>query len=289
MPEVVWHPVTDLITEAIVDSVIQEAVDSHLGRADRTRKWKGLQDQENSLPQALAQVWTKQGKAFVDQLGPIKDSLGLAEALSEPWEPIWSEVELSSIQAMRDPLLEGLTEALALGTVQALGNFASGISFELDNPRAVDYLAHHSAELVTGINQQTRDELRALFAVSRVDGWSYDKLAEELLSRFAYWGTPQPQQHIKSRAHLIAVTELGDAYEEGSIQVALQLQASGLRMLKKWLTVSDGRVDPLCQSVAELGWVPLDSLFGDVQRPPYHPACRCTTLYTREGSPESRR
>ena len=96
------------------------------------------------------------------------------------------------------------------------------------------------------------------------------------------FSVPQPQLHIRSRAHLIAVTESGAAYEQGNRAMADQLAAAGLQMEKSWLDVGDSRVTDGCQANAAAGWIPVADTFpAGADQPPLHPACRCTALYQR--------
>jgi hypothetical protein len=119
-------------------------------------------------------------------------------------------------------------------------------------------------------------------------GRSYDEIAEDIQSQFkhyyepgSYWAfdAPRPQGHIDSRAHLIAVTESGQAYVEGNLIVGRDLAAAGLPMEKKWLTVGDNRVSQGCQENEAAGWIPLDELFPSGHDAPLRfPGCRCDVL-----------
>jgi len=261
---------------------LDEAADQFLGRASRTRKWKRLTPLEERMTEVMAVFFLIQVRDFLGQVGQKPSVFRLVEALSEPWERMWTQTEIDSITVVQAPLDSIYTDALAAGTQVALATWATGFSFALDNPRATLWLADASATMIKGVNDTTREEIRAMLAEGRVDGVSYDVMARRLVDRFAWWGTPQPQQHIKSRAHLIAVTEVGDAYEQGNRQVALAMQDAGLRMVKRHMTVADRRVDPICLAAQDQGWVPLDRVFfqGATQAP-LHPACRCTTEYQR--------
>jgi hypothetical protein len=95
----------------------------------------------------------------------------------------------------------------------------------------------------------------------------------------------KPQQHIDSRAHLIAVTELGNAFEDGSLGAARRMAAMGLEMEKKWLTVGDQRVSEGCRTNQAAGWIPIDRPFpSGHDRPLRFPGCRCTAQYQRKRS-----
>ena len=83
---------------------------------------------------------------------------------------------------------------------------------------------------------------------------------------------------------LVAVTEVGNAYEAGTAGTIRQLEQTGLAMEKSWLTVGDDRVDDECAGNEAAGWIPATAAFpSGHDRPLAHPACRCTLLFRRAG------
>jgi len=161
-------------------------------------------------------------------------------------------------------------------------DFAAILSFDLENPRAVAYVREHGAALVANINSTTRDYIRTVVTQGVDEGWSYDKIAKSITDRYQEFAVGKPQLHIDSRAHGIAVTETGMAYENGSRIVANDLKAAGLQMEKFWQTVEDERVSALCANNQAQGWLPIDQPFASGHQEALgHPYCRCTTLYRR--------
>jgi hypothetical protein len=259
--------------------LLDEAADAFLSTAAQTRKWKALEPALGRFEKSVAAAFLEQGARFVSLLAQNRALIELSEAEAEPWEPLFDSVSMESLNAIPT---SDLTEAQALGQMVAYGQFGLDTNFQLDNPRATQYLASQSASLITGIDNTTRESLRSTFATARVDGWSYDKLAGELLKQYSHWSTPQPQQHIKSRAHLIAVNEIAHAYESGNADVAMHLQGRGLAMVKRWLAGVPAKADALCRANVDMGWIPMDQPFlHGAQHAPAHPACRCTTEYQR--------
>lgn len=159
--------------------------------------------------------------------------------------------------------------------IQATGILLSiDSSFDLPFPEAERYGSRHAAELIRGLNQTSREELRALVTRSISEGWSYERLAKEIHFKF--------EDFAKSRAHLVAVTELGNAYEEGGTAVGRTMQAAGIAVEKAWLTVGDDRVDPNCRANESAGWIPFDEPFPSGHMHPLdHPGCRCAGLTRR--------
>ena len=211
--------------------------------------------------------------------GRLRESPG--DVLPPDWEAIFAAIATDTA-LFTLPIQEALEAALTNGAQHATADLAVEVAFDLANPRAAAYLETHAAQAVTAINEATRAEMRQVIAAGVREGQSYDQVARTIQDRFDGFSTPAPQQHIRSRAHLVAVTESADAYEVGNRAVADDLVAAGLEMEKSWLTVGDGRVDPDCESNTGAGWIPLGDAFpAGAEQPPQHPACRCTTLLRR--------
>jgi uncharacterized protein with gpF-like domain len=147
----------------------------------------------------------------------------------------------------------------------------------------VAFLEQYGARQVTRINETTRDEIRRMVTRGVEQGLSYDQVAKDITARFREFSVGMPQRHIESRAHLVAVQEAGEAYEEGNLIVGRDLAAAGIQVEKRWSTVKDSRVSDLCRQNEAVGWLPLDSSFpSGHDRPLGHVACRCTALYQRK-------
>lgn len=191
------------------------------------------------------------------------------------WEPLLTLAELRTLRLFEQPLNAMARRALQHGARAAIADVGLGLSFDLAHPEAVAYLQRVPLR-IAGINETTRDEIRRIIVQGVEEGWSYDRTARAIQQKFAAFSTPSPQQAIRSRAHLIAVTETGDAYAHGSLIVGHDLQRAGLTMQKKWLDTGDERECPICQGNAGEGWIPLDQAFSSGHdAPTAHPACRC--------------
>jgi len=87
---------------------------------------------------------------------------------------------------------------------------------------------------------------------------------------------------LNNRAELVAVTEVGNAYEEGSRIMANRLNLAGLQIEKRWAGPNDDRTSKNCQDNLAAGWIPLADAFpSGAQQPLDHPGCRHTALYRR--------
>lgn len=266
------------------------ALDRFLEADARITKRRALARVERQLERDLAKAWRIQGRDFDRRFAALAPkfsaSPALAEAIGpEDWEVLFSETELATLAVLAEPLSAAARIALATGARRAIAEYAAGLSFGLADPEAVAYLRRAGADKVAGLNAETRSRLRTLLADSRARGWSYDRTAAEIRRTFVGFGTPAPQQHIRSRAHLVAVTETGEAYEQARRIMADRLSAAGLRLQKRWLAVGDERTDEVCAGNDAAGWIDLEADFpSGSSEPPEHPACRCATIYRRVGS-----
>jgi hypothetical protein len=151
------------------------------------------------------------------------------------------------------------------------------------SPEAMEYLRNYGAKLVTKVNETTRNYIKTQVTKALEEGWSYGKAAKMITSRYEDFAIGWPQKHIQSRAHAIAVTEVGNAYCEGQSQVAWYLHSQGLPMEKRWLTAYEP-CEKICQPNEQAGWIPIDQAFpSGHMRTLGHPVCRCDTLYQRKG------
>lgn len=252
-------------------------------------KRRALSRLERRLTQALRRAFQAQGQAFLGRLERLRDRVTpttLREAIEEAdWGPLFDQAALETLQLFQEPLDEFTRQALEAGALSLIAELDLDLSFTLEHPRSVEYLQRRGAERVTLINETTRRYLRTLLTQAAQEGWSYDRIARAIRERYAEFAGPPLRvrpRHIRSRAHAIAVYELGDAYEHGNMLVAADLQAAGLRMEKAWLTVGDDRVRPEHRANQQQGWIPLDEQFSSGhQRPPTDPGCRCTLLMRR--------
>jgi hypothetical protein len=252
------------------------------------RKLRALDPLERKIELAMQAAFRKQGAAFIAALnrragilsGRLSEAAG--DVLPPDWEAIFDSVAASE-SLFAAGTLQGIEDSLLLGAGHTMADFSVTGAFDLGNPRAAVFLETHGAEAVARVNAETKRGLRTIISTGLSEGQSYDRIARNIRERYAGFSTPQPQQHIRSRAHLVAVTETGNAYTVGTRAVADDLMAAGLLMEKAWLDVGDRRVDADCEANAAAGWIPLNDTFpsGDDQ-PLAHPACRCSLMLRRQ-------
>lgn len=151
-----------------------------------------------------------------------------------------------------------------IAAVAEVGVESSGAMVEHADQAAVDYASARAAELVTSITSTTREGLRDLVTEAVSDGWSAQRLADEIEGAGAF---------SEYRAEMIARTELAYAHVGGNME---GWRASDAVERKRWVTGAG-----CCDDCAELDGVEvdLDEDFdyadGPVDAPPAHPNCRC--------------
>jgi hypothetical protein len=252
---------------------------THATLAARRKRIIGTQEAE--LLSTLAKMFKRQRKAFLTALDKKKDKWQVKEAAEEDdldWKELWAEAAGEAYEDAK-PLIAAIKKALAAAGKAQIATLGTDISFDLANPRAVEYMKKHGAELVTKINETSRDELGTLLSNSIDTGTSYDDLARSIGDLF--------DDFSRNRALTIARTELGNAYEYGNSLAVNQMQDAGLDMEKSWLT--DGNADDECADNEDQGWIAYDDTFasGD-DEPLAHPNCKCCAQYrTKQDSKDS--
>jgi hypothetical protein len=278
---------------AVIDTFL-EATRAHV-RAAR------LSPIEKRTASALGKVFRQQGQIFISGFANLAPKFpGIIDetewmryldiALLSTRDAFLAAIEPGMKEAMRRGIKRGLGEVQESALREALGDEDEvgalfGIRFGLENPRAVQFLRTRGAALVSRVDETTRDYIRTVVIDGARQGWSYDQMARQLTARYREFAVGRPQQHIDSRAHLIAVTEVGEAYSEGNLNVARGLADAGLVMEKSWDTMGDDRVSEGCLQNAAAGWIPLDDTFPSGHlRPLRFPGCRCDLLMRRVGA-----
>lgn len=143
-------------------------------------------------------------------------------------------------------------------------------------------MRRRAAERIAGIDETTLNLLRPLIEQAIAENWAYTKLAAALRKLFKDFGRAVPQRHLRDRAELIAVTEIGQAYIDGQLDNAERLARGGAVLEKSWLTVGDDRVSDGCRGNAGAGWIPLAQAFPSGHGGPLRfPGCRCALQMRR--------
>ncbi len=279
-----------------VPGALVEAAESLEQAVARRRKLADLALPEERLAARLRTVFRAQERGFLRRLEAARLARTVVEAARlweaddddeldvGDWERLYDEAAAETAPALESALATWIDTALHAGFAAGLAPLQVQLSLQLANPRAAAYANERAAALVTQIDGVTREQIRKLVTQATSEGQSYQQLAREIRERYATMHTPQPQRHIRDRAELIAIQELGEAYEAGNYAGGEAMLRAGVALEKYWLTVGDDRVDQeICAANQAQGWIPFRAEYqSGHQRPLGHVGCRCTQLTRRK-------
>jgi hypothetical protein len=268
-------------------ALLVEAIDRLLEATRAEQRDDTLQPLEDACAKSVRAGFKAQGKAFLSGFAGLKgdfaESRRLREADETPaWEPIWDDAAAAGDPTLEDAIDAGARAGLEAGGTAITTSLGLETAFDLSNPEAVRYLDGYAAERVTAIDETTRDTLNRLITGGVQEGKSYEKIAASIRDEFDNWA--EPQAYIRDRAEMVAITEVGQAYEHASRSVVNDLVSHGLEYEKSWLAEADA-CEHICAPNQDEGWIAIDQQHqsGD-DTPLGHPGCRCTELYRRVGS-----
>lgn len=254
-------------TQKIIIRMVLESA-SRVNVKQKTRKL------ETALESKLRRIFIQHGNAFLKRFA--KHKLVFKEAAADEQTSFVDALfdNTSQHDNMAATIQSAVEDAVSVGANTLIEQFDADIVFSLKNPRAVEYLDNYGADLVTKIDEFSKQLLRNAIARAIEQGQSYQKVSKTIGQMFSDWS--------QQRAKLIAVTEIGNAYQEGNLIVGKDLSASGIVIEKSWLTRGDTKVDPHCVANADQGWIDVNKPFASgVERPLDHPRCRCVMLMKR--------
>jgi predicted transcriptional regulator len=257
------------------------ALDEYLESVHHAERLAALAPLERKLERATRRWFRAQSVAFRARFARL--ARFYEAALPNDWEGLFDDAAAEVVGPFRTSLVELVTEAMRLGWDRAQATHAVSMGFQVTNPAVSAYLRGAGGERITAIDTTTKDVIRGILSQAADEGWTYQQTAKAITAKYASFGgaplTGAPA-HIRTRAQLVAVTELGDAYSAADMALARDLQATGETMMKSVETADDPCED--CQMNADDGWIPLDDAFstGD-DAPTFHPGCRCSLASAR--------
>lgn len=234
----------------------------------------------------MTRSWSTQSDLMRIELrrrrGEFKESGLFREAALPPWlDAAWNSVSLLTLGGMLGPVARAKQDAMQAGGTATVATAKLSLAFDVRNSAAQQYILNEATNRVKGINEESYRQIRTLIYDALENGTPYTQVERQLSELFSGWGKRGPSG--RSRAQLVAVTEIGDAYEEGSLRGAKQVESVGIDMEKQWLSSRDARVTPACRTNDQAGWIELEDSFPSGHaRPLRFPGCRCTALYRRK-------
>jgi SPP1 gp7 family putative phage head morphogenesis protein len=233
-----------------------------------------LRAQEILKTRDLSKIFSRQKEGFCDLLEGVEKKSGN--------DDIWEYVNRMNqedvaylISVLRPVIKQGAKPEILKYKNQLPVGYSTG--FDLPTAPASKYLRDlkelHLSQRDGSISKTTNDEIRNLIREGLDRGDSYGEIAQEIRKT-------DPFVFSKSRANLIAVQELGQAYGFWNFQPAKDMQKQGYVMAKQWQAKKDMRTRPT-HAQNEADWViPLDQPFsgtGDQSAPSQEFRCRCTS------------
>jgi len=212
----------------------------------------------------------------------------------------------------RLPLLQQVRDTGA-AEARSLGKFIGTYAFDVTDPRATTWAAARSSELVVGIGDQLRSEIRNLITSSFVNQIAPREIAQEnprQIGLFPRWAAALQDSYqrsytsflaegltsteaasraerlaeayrdrlIDARSMMIARTEVMTAANQGRAISWQQAQDAGLVDLanssKEWIAEADACEECSIYDGEIVG--ASDDFSSDDGMPPAHPNCRCT-------------
>lgn len=270
-------------------NVISRIFDRLISAMSRNKKDNALAATRSKLQKEVGKIFIEQGKVFVEQFDVFEnrfiESARFKETIGEDeLNRLFDNVEIQTNDMFKVPLDNAYKNSILAGGNAITTELGEDIiSFNLSNQRAEDWIIRNGAKLVTQVNKTSRLQIKNIVKKGISNGDSHDTIAKAITKRYKEFAIGKPQLHIRSRAHLVAVTETGNAYEAGSREAAKQADAAGLTMEKKWSTTGDNRVSELCLVNEDESWIPIDTVHASGHdRPLRFPGCRCAELYRRK-------
>ena len=132
-----------------------------------------------------------------------------------------------------------------------------GISFDLLNTRALEYLKTDRPLQLAKMTDTTKKHIKPLILKAVESGESYTELAKKIRKNYAF---------SRQRSLLIATNEVGLAYAEGNNIPMVEAQNRGEKVEKSWLTAGPARSNPrlerISQAIARRCQFPCDRAVG---------------------------
>jgi hypothetical protein len=234
------------------------------------RERPAIKKARTALKKLMQKAFKVDAKAAAEQLA---QDLKLAKAADQGDQDLIDKVlkklKTEGIDAIREEVQKILAQVAQSGIEAAFVqiDFDSRDIVSQVNKLAVEWAENRAAELVTKIEESTRDYLRADVTQAMEEGWSSKQLSKALEENYGF---------SESRSDMIARTEIGQADVEGNM---MAYRASGVVEGKEWIKGSEHAGDDECDDNAADGVIPLDQAFssGD-QNPLAHPNCVCDIL-----------
>jgi HK97 family phage portal protein len=281
-------------------SDVDESLKSNWTEEQKVAHWnqfiKQIDQREADIKQACKDIFEEQKKLVLDRLydnhKAFRKWMGFK---STPANVVPSLEEMNKMWRLLEDLLREIYIEQGTETLDFLG---TGATINITTEFASQYLLEWGGQLITQIDETTRQQLMASLSEGYDNGESVDELAKRVQSVYSIADS--------NRAEMIARTESIRASNSASVEAYRQ---SGVVVAKEWLTERDNRTCPFCNKLdgKAIGLnknyfnkgdtfkakdengneVTLKIELANVGEPPVHPDCRCTTIPVIDTSTEA--
>ena len=133
------------------------------------------------------------------------------------------------------------------------------------NDASQKWADEHAGELISGLEDSTREDVSKTISDGFREGLTPDELADRLDEMYAFG---------EARSDLIAITEAQRANGAGNAEGLRQASSAGVILKKEWVCDPDPCED--CKANEDQGLIDVDDTFdsGD-DAEPAHPNCQC--------------
>ena len=241
----------------------------------------------DSIP-ARVQIYGKTGRLFskkrareligdlgLGKLAKAKKSKRPPPVSIEPPDPVdpddvvATDFDLSDLDDLQDDFTDALEAMSVDAGIELLGQVGLDDDEDIVNQvseRAVIAAREQAGELISQVDESTRNMIRDVIADALEDNVGTDELADRIAQSAAF---------DDDRATLIAHTEVRDANERGVVNGLRAARDAG-NNVKKYILLGPNPCE-ICQENADAGAIDIDEVFpsGDSE-PTFHPRCECS-------------
>lgn len=221
---------------------------------------------EGALTDALA----KELARFARMLGKVIP--GLESAFGSIPQDEWNQ-HTDKLNGIITPTLSSVFRARAQDIIRDLG--FTDVDWGLIDAESAAWARNYAGRLIGGITDTSQARVRQLvadyFEKQQTQGDLVNKLLLDKELRQAL--TADGGTFSRSRAEMIAVTEVTEAASESTQETLRHLRSQGVNMIPRWGTLNDELVCPICGPRHKLIIEPGNATMG--RYPPAHPRCRC--------------
>ena len=231
------------------------------------------------MQKKMAATFRAQGRAVLSGFVRFKRHFAEAALDSSLDSMIEGALKVTVPAMVKDFTATGLA-GYEWGYADLANNLGMQDAFSLAHPDAVKWADKRAALRVAGVNDTTKGQIRNLIVHGLENGESYGSVQRSIKAQFTQFAVGSPLEHIQSRAELVAVTEMGEAYEAGAATLSDDLEAHGIEQEKSRVGPNDGHTSDACIADLAVGWIAKSEPFpSGIMSGLEHPGCRHGTIY----------